>query len=89
MKLEIRNSTFEVLFEKILRRFPHNWDCFETDDQAKNPLVVFEVHKKKDWSKLLKLCKEFVNSSNNTYCLERGAIKGFIYLYEMESRFMV
>ena len=84
MNLKIRNSTFEVLFENILRRFPQNWDCFETNDKAKNPLVVFQVHRKKDWIKLIKLCKAFVNSSNDNFCLKRGSIKGFIHLYEMQ-----
>ena len=32
MQLEIRNSTFEVLFDHILQyEFPNNWDCFETE----------------------------------------------------------
>tara|TARA_R100000084_G_C4636745_1_gene141386 strand:- start:369 stop:752 length:384 start_codon:yes stop_codon:yes gene_type:complete len=84
MQLEIRNSTFEVLFDHILQyEFPNNWDCFETDDQSINPLVIFKVEYKSDWKKLLKLCKSFVKNSNDVFCLERGAIQGFIYLYEM------
>ena len=84
MQLEIRNSTFEVLFDHILHyEFPNNWDCFETDDQSINPLVIFKVEYKSDWKKLLKLCKSFVKNSNDTFFLEREAIQGFIYLYKM------
>ena len=84
MQLEIRNSTFEVLFDHILQyEFPNNWDCFETDDQSINPLVIFKVEYKSDWKKLLKLCKSFVKNSNDVFCLERGSIQEFIYLYEM------
>ena len=81
MKLEIRSSTFKVLFDNILCQFPHSWDCFYTNDKAKNPIVIFQVKKKKNCKKLLKLCKEFVNNSNDNFCLKRGAIKGFIISY--------
>lgn len=85
MQLIITSSVFDDLFENILRRFPYNWDCFETNDKAEDPFVVFKVQNKKDCKKLIKLCKSFVNDTNN-FWMDRATIRGIIYIYELKTK---
>lgn len=84
MQLQITNSTFKDLFENILRRFPYNWDCFETNDKSEDPIVVFKVQHKKDWKKLINLCKSFANDTNN-FWMDRATIRGIINIYELKT----
>ena len=84
MEIKIRKSTFDVLYKNILTvNYVENWELFETNDKSKNPLVVLNTKKTK---KLIKLCKRFVNNSNDIFDLEIGAIKGFIIYLEMEMK---
>ena len=41
------------------------------------------VFKTDNWAKLIKLCKIFVNNSNDIFDIEVGSIKGFIISFEM------
>lgn len=81
MKQTIRKSTFDALYKNILTvNFAENWELLETNNKAKNPLMMFKTDNS---AKLIKLCKSFVNNSNDIYDIEVGAIKGFIISFEM------
>ena len=81
-KMEIRESSFNSLFKNILSvNFTENWNCYETNDNSKNPLVIFKTKK---WNKLIELCKKFINNSNDIYDLEVGSIKEIVHRYKME-----
>jgi hypothetical protein len=78
---EIRKSTFNALYKNVLTvNFPENWELLETNNKTKNPLMVFKTD---NWAKLIKLCKIFVNNSNDIFDIEVGSIKGFIISFEM------
>ena len=84
MKLKIRKSSFDTLYNNVLSiNFPETWDCYETNDNSKNPLIVFETKK---WNKLIKLCKKFINKPHSIYDLEVGSIKEIIYQYEGKTK---
>jgi len=81
--LQTRKTTFECLFKNILSvNYVENWNCFDTEDKAVNPIVIFETKK---WNKLISLCKDFVNKNTDIYNIEVGMIKGFIHKYEAEN----
>ena len=84
MEIKVRESVFNSLFNNVLSvNFDETWDCYETDDNSKNPLVVFKTRK---WKKLIKLCKKFINKPHSIFDLDVGSIKEIIYQYQAKNK---
>tara|TARA_Y100000310_G_scaffold136139_1_gene135039 strand:- start:499 stop:792 length:294 start_codon:yes stop_codon:yes gene_type:complete len=89
-KIKIRKLTFDSLFKNILSiNFAETWNQYKTDDDAVNPLVIFETAK---WNKLRNLLKEFIDNNQTNYFtdntskkdLEIGNLIGLYHLIDIK-----
>ena len=92
MKINIRKSTFEVIFKNVLTVCHcKKWEMYETDDKSKNPLITLQISKPKTLFKQIEnwINKnrnfEFINASDlSQEHLEIGAMIGFSHLLYSE-----
>ena len=87
--IKIRETSFDTLFNRVLSvNYAENWECFDTTDKGKNPLVLFKT---KQWVKLLSLIKDFTSKHKQDFTanltefdLEVGELIGIQYKIESE-----
>ena len=89
-KIKIRKLTFDSLFKNILSvNYAETWNQYETNDDAINPLVIFETAK---WNKLRNILKKFIDNNPTNFFtdntskkdLEIGNLIGLYHLIDIK-----
>ena len=86
--IKIRKLCFDSLFKNILSvNYAETWNQYETNDDAINPLVIFETAK---WNKLRTLLKKFIDNNPTIFDdntserdLEIGSLVGLYHLIDI------